>query len=146
MAKKVSMVSIVAREEALVPEYKTALAAGCDLKADIRGQIVLHPGTSAIIPTGIRLALPAGYEGQIRGRSGLNFKNGIVVPVSTIDADYRGEVRVKVYNLGGEVYCINPLDRIAQLVISKVERVEFAKVESLDETERGEGGFGHTGK
>lgn len=129
---------------AYTPGYATSSAAGCDLKAMIVTYV--PPGGSAVVPTGVRIALPEGYEGQVRGRSGLNFKNGLVVPTGTIDADYRGEICVKIYNLSNKDYLIQPNERIAQLVISKVERAEWEVVETLDETDRGINGFGSSGK
>lgn len=129
-----------------VPQYKTAYSAGCDLVADIQHPRLLLPLDRAVIPTGISVQLPDGYEAQVRGRSGLNANYGIVVPTGTIDADYRGEIGVVVYNLSREPYTIHPGDRIAQLVISPVIQAEWQQVDALDKTDRGEGGFGSTGK
>lgn len=128
-----------------LPAYKTPQAAGCDL-CNRSGEMTLQPGERAFIHTGIHVQLPVGFEGQVRGRSGLNKNHGIVVPVGTIDSDYRGEIGVVVYNQSSEPYTIHQGDRIAQLVISPVIQADWTKVEFLDETERGDGGFGHTGK
>ena len=127
------------------PEYKTKDSAGCDL-LNMTGEIRLLPLDRVIIRTGVHIQLPEGYEAQVRGRSGLNANHGIVVPTGTIDADYRGEICVVVYNLSREAYNIHAGDRIAQLVISPVIQADWHEVESLDQTERGENGFGSTGK
>lgn len=129
------------------PEYKTEGAAGMDLSANIGETYVLKPGERHLFPTGIKIALPIGIEAQVRSRSGLALKHGIVVLNSpgTIDADYRGDVGVILVNISNEDFIINPGERIAQMVINKVEQAEFVLVDSLDETERGEGGYGHTG-
>lgn len=129
-----------------LPAYKTPESAGCDLVADIAEQIELLPGDSVLIPTGVRIALPEGYEGQIRGRSGLNCNHGIICPTGTIDADYRGELKVKLYNLGKRPYVIMPQERVAQLVICPVVQAKWIEVAYLDDTERGESGFGGTGR
>ena len=129
-----------------IPEYKTKDSAGCDLVAQIDYPILLLPLDRAFINTGVHISLPEGYEAQVRGRSGLNRDHGIVVPTGTIDADYRGDISVVVYNLSREPYTIHPGDRIAQLVISPVVQAEWMQVVTLDKTDRGEGGFGSTGK
>lgn len=130
-----------------LPAYKTSESAGCDLSANINEDIELLPGDSVIISTGIQIALPEGYEGQIRGRSGLNCNHDIVCPVGTIDADYRGELKVKLYNLGKRPYIIKPQERVAQLVICPVMQAKWDEVEHLEcDTERGNKGFGSTGK
>jgi dUTP pyrophosphatase len=131
-----------------IPQYKSEQAAGCDLFADIEKDIVIGPREFYTIPTGISIEIPQGYEAQVRPRSGLakNYGVGIVNSPGTIDADYRGEVKVILYNLGNRPFRIKNRDRIAQLVFSRVERAEFESVKQLDKTERGEGGFGHTGK
>jgi dUTP pyrophosphatase len=131
-----------------LPSLATPGSAGVDLAAAIEGEITIAPGGRDIVPTGFMLAIPAGFEGQVRPRSGLALRNGIVVPNSpgTIDADYRGEVKVILLNAGTEPFVIKRGDRIAQLVIAPVVTSEFCEVEDLDETERGEGGFGHTGR
>lgn len=128
-----------------LPTYQTKDAAGCDL-INIGETIKLYPLDRAVINTGVHIQLPEGYEAQVRGRSGLNRDHGIVVPTGTIDADYRGEIRVVVYNLSREPYIIKPGDRIAQLVICPVVQADWQQVEHLDKTDRGEGGFGSTGK
>jgi dUTP pyrophosphatase len=134
-------------EDLPLPEYATAAAAGVDLRAAISGPITLDPGERRLIPTGLRIALPEGYEAQVRPRSGLAIRHGIgmVNSPGTIDADYRGEIQVILINLGQEPFLIQRGDRIAQLVVAPVTRVAWQEVASLDETIRGEGGFGHTG-
>ena len=128
-----------------LPEYKTKDSAGCDLTNN-GDAVTLLPLDRAFIHTGVHIALPEGYEAQVRGRSGLNRDYGIVVPTGTIDADYRGEIRVVVYNLSREPYIIEPGERVAQLVICPVVQADWQQVEHLDKTDRGEGGFGSTGK
>lgn len=131
-----------------MPEYATALAAGMDLRANLEQPIVLKPLERTLVPTGIYLQLPEGYEAQIRPRSGLAIKHGIGIVNSpgTIDADYRGEIRVILVNLSNEDFTIQDGERVCQMVIAQHARVEWENVESLDETQRGAGGFGHTGK
>jgi dUTP pyrophosphatase len=131
-----------------LPQYATTSSAGLDLKANTEQDIVLQPMQRALIATGMYIALPIGYEAQIRPRSGLAYKNGITVLNSpgTIDADYRGEVKVLLINLSNEIFTIKDGDRIAQMVIAKYERAEWHLVAKLDETARGTGGFGSTGK
>ena len=140
-------VKIVNRSNLPLPEYKTFGSAGIDLQADIVDAVVLKPLERALIPTGLYLSIPKGYEGQIRGRSGLAIKNGISLAngIGTIDSDYRGEIKVILINLGNEDFIINKGDRIAQLVLTRYERIDFELVDDLDDTERGSGGFGHTG-
>lgn len=130
-----------------LPSYATALSAGMDLLAAVAAPVVLAPGTRALVPTGIAIALPAGFEAQVRPRSGLALKNGITVLNSpgTIDADYRGEVGVILSNTSDQPFTIERGMRIAQMVIARHERAVWTEVESLDETERGAGGFGSTG-
>lgn len=130
-----------------LPEYATEKSAGMDLKANIDDPITLNPLERAMIPTGLSIALPDGTEAQIRPRSGLAAKHGISVlnAPGTIDADYRGEIKVILVNLSNEPFTINPGERIAQMVVARYERVEWEAVETLDETERGAGGFGSTG-
>lgn len=128
------------------PQYKTKDSAGCDLLNRNGESVRLLPLDRAFIHTGVHIALPEGYEAQVRGRSGLNKEHGIVVPTGTIDADYRGEIGVVVYNLSREEYTIKPGERIAQLIISPVIQADWVQVEHLDKTDRGEGGFGSTGK
>ena len=128
-----------------LPEYKTLMSAGMDLKANITDVWKLNPGERVMVPTGLHIALPEGYEAQVRPRSGLSLKNGIVAILGTIDADYRGEVGVILVNLSDQPFCINPGDRVAQMVVSEVTRVKWDEVRELEETERGSGGFGSTG-
>ena len=128
-----------------LPDYMTEQSAGCDLVAPIDAPIRLYPLDRVFINTRISIAIPEGYEAQVRGRSGLNKNHGIVVPVGTVDADYRGEIGVTVYNLSREPYEINPGDRIAQLVISPCIQADWKEVEFLNTTGRN-GGFGSTGK
>lgn len=141
-------VKVINRSPYPLPEYATPLSAGLDLKADLQESIVLEPLQRAIVPTGLFIALPEGYEAQIRPRSGLAAKHGITVLNSpgTIDADYRGELKVILVNLSNEPFAIVPGERIAQLVVARYEQVEWELAESLDETSRGEGGFGSTGR
>lgn len=130
-----------------LPAYATPQSAGMDLRANIDSPITLHPMERRLIPTGLHIALPAGYEAQVRPRSGLALKHGITVlnTPGTIDADYRGEVMVLLINFSTEDFVINDGERIAQMVIARHEQGEFVVVDELDETERGEGGYGHTG-
>lgn len=130
-----------------LPAYETQSAAGMDIRAALEASIVLNPGERTLIPTGLQMALPHGYEAQIRPRSGLAIKNGITMLNSpgTIDADYRGEVKVIAINHGQEAFTVNHGDRIAQMVIAPVVQLKVQEVSDLDETDRGEGGFGSTG-
>lgn len=130
------------------PAYATENSAGVDLKANIDEPVVLEPLQRAVIPTGLRIALPEGTEAQVRPRSGLAAKHGITVLNSpgTIDADYRGEIGVILVNLSQTPFTVNPGERIAQMVVARYERVEWEETDSLDETGRGEGGFGSTGR
>ncbi|PKN13688.1 MAG: dUTP diphosphatase [Deltaproteobacteria bacterium HGW-Deltaproteobacteria-4] len=132
---------------AILPRYMTDLAAGVDLHADLASEIILEPGERTLIPTGLALAIPDGFEGQVRPRSGLALKKGIglVNSPGTIDADYRGEVGIIIINYGQDAVTIAPGERIAQLIIAPVVRVEFVAVDELDTTRRNAGGFGHTG-
>ena len=141
-------VKIVNKSNHRLPEYATSGSAGMDLKANTTEPIVLGPLERQMIPTGLYSALPEGYEAQVRPRSGLAAKYGVTVANSpgTVDADYRGEIKVILINLSNEKFVVNPGDRIAQMVVARYERVEWNEVATLDETERGEGGFGHTGK
>ena len=141
-------VKIVNEGKQQLPQYATADSAGMDLRADIDKPIVLKPLERKLIPTGLKIGLPIGYEAQIRPRSGLALKYGVTVLNSpgTIDADFRGEVCVILVNLSDIDFVVNPSERIAQMVVAKHEQVDFQIVETLDETERGDGGFGHTGK
>ena len=141
-------VNIINKSKHSLPAYETNLSAGMDLRANLSEPIILQPMQRALIPTGLYIELPAGTEAQIRPRSGLAFKHGITVLNSpgTIDADYRGEIKVLLINLSQEAFEIKDSERIAQMIISKHETVEWQLVETLNQTQRGEGGFGHTGK
>lgn len=140
-------VQIINKSKHQIPAYETEGSAGMDLRANIDEAIVLKPLERAIVKTGLFIALPVGYEAQVRPRSGLAAKKGITVlnAPGTVDADYRGEIGVILVNLSNEDFTINDGERIAQLVIAKHERVQWQEVEVLDETERGTGGFGSTG-
>jgi len=140
-------VKILNKSSFSTPNYKTSGSSGIDLYANIENSIVLNPLKPTLIPTGIYLSIPEGYEGQIRARSGLALKHGITLAngIGTIDSDYRGEIGVILVNLSKEEYIVNKGDRIAQLVFIKYEKVQFEEVNSLDKTLRGHGGFGHTG-
>lgn len=141
-------VKIINKGHQQLPAYATPQSAGMDLRANIDAAITLKPMERKLIPTGLFMALPEGYEAQVRPRSGLALKHGITVLNSpgTIDADYRGEVGVILMNLSQEDFIINDGERIAQMVIARHETADFEQVEVLDDTERGEGGYGHTGK
>lgn len=141
-------VQIVNRSAYPTPAYATEKSAGMDLKADIAEPVTLRPLDRAMIPTGLFIALPDGTEAQVRPRSGLAAKHGISVlnAPGTVDADYRGEIKVILVNLSNEPFVVNPGERIAQLVVARYEKVEWDEVEVLDETERGAGGFGSTGR
>lgn len=130
-----------------LPAYATRQSAGLDLRANLSEPIVLHPLERALIPTGLHIALPDGYEAQVRPRSGLALKHGITVlnTPGTIDADYRGELKVLLVNFSNDDFVVNDGERIAQMVVARYEQVQFETVSVLDETERGEGGYGHTG-
>ena len=134
-------------DSGILPFYETEGSAGMDLKAYIEEPVVLKPGQRMLVPTGLYIELPVGYEAQIRARSGLAIKRGIglVNGIGTIDSDYRGEIKVILINWGDEDFVIENGDRIAQMVIAKYERVEWEPADDLSETERGSGGFGHTG-
>lgn len=141
-------IEIVNNSRHPLPQYATPLSAGMDLRANIACPVTLAPMERKLIPTGLRIALPPGYEAQVRPRSGLALKHGITLlnTPGTIDADYRGEVGVIMANLSTEPFTVNDGDRIAQLVIARHEAAEWVETDVLSETERGEGGFGHTGK
>ena len=140
-------VKIINRSRHQLPEYATALSAGMDIRANIDSPVTLQPLERRLIPTGLFISLPEGYECQIRPRSGLALRHGIslVNTPGTIDADYRGEIGVILVNLSSEPFVINDGERIAQMVVSRYSRVEWQSVETLDATDRGEDGFGHTG-
>ena len=135
------------RTSAVLPGYQTIHSAGMDLVADISEPLTIHPHERVVVPTGIAIALPEGYEAQIRGRSGLAAKYGVMPAngVGTIDADYRGEIGVILLNTSNEPFVIEPEMRVAQLVIARYERIDWEVVDELDETDRGTGGFGSTG-
>lgn len=140
-------VSVINHSHHPLPSYATPLSAGMDLRANLSEPLTLEPLGRAVVPTGLHIALPAGYEGQVRPRSGLAARHGITVlnAPGTIDADYRGEIGVPLVNISSEPFVIRDGERIAQLVIARHERVEWREADSLDDTERGAGGFGHTG-
>lgn len=140
-------VKVVNKGHQPLPAYSTPQSAGMDLRANLSEPVTLHPMDRRLIPTGLHIALPEGFEAQIRPRSGLALKKGITVLNSpgTVDADYRGEVGVLLINLSGEDFIVNDGERIAQMVVARHEQVKFEQVTLLDETERGEGGYGHTG-
>lgn len=140
-------IKVVNKGNQPLPKYQTAQSAGMDLRANINAPVLLKPLDRKLIPTGLHIALPEGYEAQIRPRSGLVIKNGITIinTPGTIDPDYTGDVGVILVNISNEDFVVQPGDRIAQMIINKFEQAEFEVVEELDETERGEGGFGHTG-
>lgn len=131
-----------------IPEYQSELAAGCDLCADIKKPVIIRPGMVSIVPTGIQLEIPRGYEGQVRPRSGLALKHGIGVlnAPGTVDADYRGEIKVIFFNFGTKPVTIKRGQRIAQMVFAPVVQAQFKQSQRLNRTKRGAGGFGHTGK
>ena len=140
-------INIINKSRHQLPAYATELSAGMDLRANIDEPIVLHPLERRLIPTGLYMALPAGYEAQVRPRSGLAYKKGITVLNSpgTIDADYRGEVMVLLINLSQDDFLVSDGERIAQRVVARHEVASFCEGEVLDETQRGTGGYGHTG-
>lgn len=142
-------IQVINESKHKLPSYATECSAGMDLYADIEngGSVTVNPMGRELISTGLRIALPKGYEAQIRPRSGLAIKHGITVlnTPGTIDADYRGVIKVILINLSNEPFIVKDGERIGQMVISKYENAEWEEVDSLDETERGEGGFGHTG-
>ena len=140
-------IQIINKSKHPLPAYATELSAGMDLRANLSEPISLQPMQRCLVPTGVYIALPAGYEAQVRPRSGLAIKKGITVLNSpgTIDADYRGEICIILINLSSETFVIEDGERIAQMVIARHEQPTLLEVEVLDETERGTGGFGHTG-
>ncbi len=140
-------VKIINRGNQPLPSYATTQSAGMDLRADISDPFTLQPLERRLVPTGLFIALPAGFEAQVRPRSGLALKHGVTVLNSpgTIDADYRGEIGVILVNLSNQPFTVNPGERIAQMVVARYEQVALAQVETLDDTERGTGGYGHTG-
>lgn len=140
-------IKIVNRSGLPLPAYSTAMSAGLDLRACLDAPLTIAPGERRLIPTGLRVALPEGYEMQLRPRSGLALRSGITLLNSpgTIDADYRGEIGVIVINLSAEPFTVGHGDRICQMVVARYSRVEWEPCDSVEATERGEGGFGHTG-
>ena len=142
------ILKVVNQSKHPLPHYATSHSAGLDLRANLISPIQLKPLERSLVPTGLFIELPQGHEAQIRPRSGLAFKNGITVLNSpgTIDADYRGEIKVLLVNLSDTVFIVNDGERIAQMIISKHEAIEWQEVNSLEESERGSGGFGSTGK
>ncbi|HTI59669.1 dUTP diphosphatase [Mucilaginibacter sp.] len=141
------IIRIINRSKNNLPAYETAHAAGMDLRADLESAVTLQPMERKLIPTGLHIELPEGFEAQIRPRSGLAFKHGIGIVNSpgTIDADYRGEIKVLLINFSAEPFEINTGDRIAQMIVARHEKVSWEEVEILNETSRGAGGYGHTG-
>ncbi len=144
---KVKVLNPLVKENNYLPKYMTPHASGMDVFAVIEDVLTIHPGEIALIPTGIAVAIPPGYEIQVRPRSGLAVKYGITLPNTpgTIDADFRGEIKVIIMNLGENDFTIKPGDRIAQMVLTPVYKIKWEEVEELPDTDRGEGGFGHTG-
>ncbi|HTN20095.1 MAG TPA: dUTP diphosphatase [Pelobium sp.] len=140
-------INIINKSKHQLPSYETEASAGMDLRADLTEEITLKPLERQLISTGIFIELPIGYEAQIRPRSGLAYKFGISIVNSpgTIDADYRGEIKVLLVNLSNEVFTVNDGDRIAQMIVAKHEKAEWQEVELLSDTQRGAGGYGHTG-
>ncbi len=141
-------VKVINRSRHELPQYETPQSAGLDIRANVDSPVVLKPLERKLVPTGLYVELPVGYEAQIRPRSGLALKHGISLlnTPGTIDADYRGEIGVIMVNLSNEEFTVNDGDRIAQMVVARHEQVEWQPVETLVDSERGEGGFGHTGK
>jgi dUTP pyrophosphatase len=140
-------IRIINKSKNSLPAYETTHSAGMDLRADLDASVLLSPMERKLVPTGLYIELPEGFEAQIRPRSGLAYKHGISIVNSpgTIDADYRGEIKVLLINLSNEPFEINTGDRIAQMIVSRHEKVNWHEVEILNETSRGAGGYGHTG-
>lgn len=141
-------VKVIRMNETELPKYETIGSAGMDVRANITEDVILVPGAIKLIPVGLKVEIPVGYEIQVRPRSGLALKHGLGMAnsIGTIDSDYRGEIGVIAINLSDKAYTIKPGERIAQLVLNKVEQIEWVEVEALGTTERGAGGYGHTGK
>jgi len=141
-------IRVINKSNNSLPAYETLHAAGMDLRANLEAPVALKPLERKLIPTGLYIELPEGFEAQIRPRSGLAYKHGISIvnAPGTIDADYRGEIGVLLVNLSDQVFDVNPGERIAQMVVARHEKVEWQQVEALTETDRGAGGYGHTGK
>lgn len=144
---RISIQKLPGNDDLALPAYETEHAAGMDLRAAVTEPVTLQPGARLAVPTGLRVAIPPGYEGQVRPRSGLAIREGITMinTPGTIDADYRGEIKILLINLSETPYNIHRGDRIGQLIIAPVARVEWQETTTLDETARGTGGFGHTG-
>ena len=142
-----TLVKVINKGHQPLPAYATEMSAGMDLRANLEEPVTLQPMERKLIPTGLYIALPVGHEAQIRPRSGLALKHGVTVlnTPGTVDADYRGEAKVLLVNLSDVPFVVNDGERIAQMIVAKYEQVEFVEVEQLDETERGAGGYGHTG-
>ena len=142
-----TQIKVINKGHQQLPAYATSQSAGMDLRANIDAPIILQPMERRLVPTGLYIALPEGFEAQVRPRSGLALKHGLTVlnTPGTIDADYRGEIMVLLINFSNEPFTINDGERIAQMVVARHEQAEFVEVEVLDDTERGEGGYGHTG-
>ncbi|MEA4867028.1 Deoxyuridine 5'-triphosphate nucleotidohydrolase [bioreactor metagenome] len=140
-------VKILNNSQFALPQYATPYSAGMDIRANTTGPIVIKPLERILVPTGLHIELPEGYEAQIRPRSGLAIKHGIglVNSPGTIDADYRGEIRIIVVNLSNQEYTLQPGERIAQMIVAKYQKVEWVESDSLEESQRGQGGFGSTG-
>jgi dUTP pyrophosphatase len=147
-ALRVRVARVPGAEDLPLPFYATDGAAGADLAAAVDGELVIEPGARALVPTGLRVELPAGFEAQVRPRSGLALRHGVLLPNApgTIDSDYRGELSVILLNAGPEPFTVKRGDRIAQLVVAPVTRVRWEEAERLAETRRGAGGFGHSGR
>lgn len=141
-------IKVINRSKNVLPAYETALSAGADVRADIEQEIVIAPLERVLVPTGLYLEIEPGYEVQVRPRSGLAAKHGVTVLNSpgTIDADYRGEVKVILVNISNTPYTLQPSERIAQLVAARLERIDWQSVNAISDSERGTGGFGSTGK
>lgn len=146
--KKIKVKVVKLSDNLVLPKYETIGSAGMDVRANISEPLILGPLERKLIPLGIKIEIPEGYEVQIRPRSGLALKHGIgmVNSIGTIDSDYRGEIGAILINLSKDEYVVQPQERIGQIILNKVEKIEWEVVESLNETERGSGGFGHTGK
>jgi dUTP pyrophosphatase len=145
---KIQIKKLPGNEDLALPAYMTAHAAGMDVYAAVDGEVMVNPGQRALIPTGIAIALPPGFEAQIRPRSGLAIKQGIGIlnAPGTIDADYRGEIKIIIINLGDQPFVVRRGDRIAQMVVHEVAAVEWQSADELPQSDRNAGGFGHTGK
>lgn len=139
-------IKIINKSKWPLPAYANSADAGCDLRANIEEPVTLRPFSGMAFPTGIHVGLPRNVQGTVAGRSGLNFKHGIIVPDGTVDPGYVGEVKVKLYNLSDQPYTFQPGERIAQFIITRFEQAEWVEVEELDESERGDNGIGSSGR